>query len=214
MLVLTPSRASSSSAAMSASMACSRWRRERRVWPASDRNRRDLLPAASAFSKRRPRRGNVELARRRRSRAGNRSPDLRRRRGIRWRGRRGTRLRQRQAEAGGDIELQAHEVEAGDHLGDGMLDLKPRVHFQEEESSVRAEDELHRADVAVTRRARRGARPRRRFGHAARARLAAGASSTIFWKRRCTEHSRSKRWIARPSPSPATCTSMWRGRST
>src|ERR1044072_7558344 len=40
---------------------------------------------------------------------------------------------------------------------------------------------------------------------------APGASSTTFWCRRWSVHSRSNRCTARPWPSPRTCTSMWRG---
>ena len=38
----------------------------------------------------------------------------------------------------------------------------------------------------------------------------AGASSTIFWNRRCAEQSRSPRWITEPWVSASTCTSTWR----
>src|SRR6185437_6423459 len=38
-----------------------------------------------------------------------------------------------EAEAGDDLQLQAHEIEAGYLLGHRMLDLKPGVHLQEEE---------------------------------------------------------------------------------
>ena len=37
------------------------------------------------------------------------------------------------------------------------------------------------------------------------------ASSQTFWWRRCSEQSRSPRWIALPAPSPTICISMWRG---
>ncbi len=51
-----------------------------------------------------------------------------------------------------------------------------------------------------------------------RARVAAssradGASSMIFWWRRCRLHSRSPRWMVCPVASASTCTSMCRGRS-
>ena len=48
----------------------------------------------------------------------------------------------------------AHEIEAGDHLGDGMLDLQAGVHLEEEEAPVGAENEFDRAGVAVARRRR------------------------------------------------------------
>src|ERR1700730_17679192 len=38
-----------------------------------------------------------------------------------------------------------------------------------------------------------------------------GPSSQTFWWRRCSEQSRSPRWIAPPRPSPSTWISMWRG---
>ena len=38
-----------------------------------------------------------------------------------------------------------------------------------------------------------------------------GASSITFWWRRCTEQSRSPRWIALPWRSAKTWISMWRG---
>src|SRR5690242_11399060 len=47
-----------------------------------------------------------------------------------------------------DAQLLANEVEAGDHLGDGMLDLKARVHFDEIELAVLVE-EFDRADAEI-----------------------------------------------------------------
>src|SRR3546814_2558735 len=44
--------------------------------------------------------------------------------------------------AGGDPDHLLDQVEVGHHLGDGMLDLEPRVHLQEVEASVRPGDEL------------------------------------------------------------------------
>ena len=55
-----------------------------------------------------------------------------------------------QPPAGGDVELQLDEVEPGDRLGDGVLDLQPRV-------------DLHEREAAAS-RARRGTRPCRRCG--------------------------------------------------
>ena len=48
-------------------------------------------------------------------------------------------------------ELPLDEVEAGDELGDGMLDLQARVHLQEEELAVLVQ-ELHRPGVDVAAR--------------------------------------------------------------
>ena len=45
-------------------------------------------------------------------------------------------------------------------------------------------------------------------------RLGAGASSMTFWCRRCTEQSRSKRWMTVPWVSARICTSMCRGLTT
>ena len=55
----------------------------------------------------------------------------------------------RQPRAGGDLDLQLHQVEAGDQLGDRMLHLQPRVHFQEIEAAVLVHQELHRAGIVV-----------------------------------------------------------------
>jgi hypothetical protein len=58
-------------------------------------------------------------------------------------------LRQRQLLAGGHADHQLDQVEAGDALGDRVLDLQPRVHLQEVERLVLADDELHRAGALV-----------------------------------------------------------------
>ena len=47
-----------------------------------------------------------------------------------------------------------HEVDAGDHLGDRVLDLEPRVHLDEVELAVLVE-ELDRADAAIAELAHR-----------------------------------------------------------
>jgi hypothetical protein len=50
----------------------------------------------------------------------------------------------------GEAELLAHEVDAGDLFGDGVLDLEARVHLEERDRAVGADEELarSRADVA------------------------------------------------------------------
>ena len=63
--------------------------------------------------------------------------------------------------AGGDPQLGLHEVDVGDLLGHGVLDLDPRVHLDEVVVAVGAEQELHGAGVAVADLGRRTA-PRRR----------------------------------------------------
>jgi hypothetical protein len=50
--------------------------------------------------------------------------------------------------AGGDADLLLHQVDAGDHLGHGVLDLDARVHLDEEELAPLVQ-ELERAGAAV-----------------------------------------------------------------
>ena len=58
-------------------------------------------------------------------------------------------LRERQRFAVGNAQLPLHQIDAVDELGDRMLDLQPRVHFEEEEASVGIEHELAGAGVLV-----------------------------------------------------------------
>ena len=58
----------------------------------------------------------------------------------------------------GHEELQPHEVEAGDELGDGVLDLEAGVDLQEGEAPVGQEEELDGAGVDVADGAGRGDR--------------------------------------------------------
>src|SRR5262249_40440432 len=64
----------------------------------------------------------------------------------------------------GDLDLQPHQIDAGDLLGDRVLHLEPRVHLEEVELPARPDDELDgtRADVAdgPRRRDRRRGQPR------------------------------------------------------
>ncbi len=57
-------------------------------------------------------------------------------------------LRHRQLFAGRDTDLPLDEVDVGDHLADGMLDLESGVHLEEEEVTV-LEDELDGAGAVV-----------------------------------------------------------------
>src|SRR5690606_41494354 len=57
-------------------------------------------------------------------------------------------LPDRQLLAGGDHQLLADQVDAGDHLGDRVLDLDPGVHLDEVEAPV-LEQELEGAGAAV-----------------------------------------------------------------
>ena len=59
------------------------------------------------------------------------------------------RLLDRQRLAGGDADHLLDEIDAGDQLRHGMLDLQPRVHLQKEEALVLAHDEFHRAGAVV-----------------------------------------------------------------
>ena len=60
-------------------------------------------------------------------------------------------LAERQGLAGGDAQLLLDEVEAGDQLGDRVLDLQPGVHLHEERlvGGVAGDDELDRAGAGV-----------------------------------------------------------------
>ncbi len=51
--------------------------------------------------------------------------------------------------AGGDPHLRLHQVDLGDLLGHGVLDLDPRVHLDEDVVALGVEQELHGAGVAV-----------------------------------------------------------------
>ncbi len=57
-------------------------------------------------------------------------------------------LRRRQLAAGGDTDLLQHQIDIGDHLGDGMLDLDAGVHLDEKEFAILVE-ELHRTDAQI-----------------------------------------------------------------
>ena len=57
-------------------------------------------------------------------------------------------LAEAQLLAGGDADLLLHDVDAGDHLGDRVLDLDARVHLDEEELVVLVQ-ELERARAAI-----------------------------------------------------------------
>ena len=61
---------------------------------------------------------------------------------------------------GGDAQLQFDQIEPGDRLGDGMLDLQPRVHFHEIEFAVLVEQEFQRAGALIADRLDRGDRDR------------------------------------------------------
>ena len=62
----------------------------------------------------------------------------------------------RQRLALGDPQLQLHQVQAGDLLGDRVLDLQPGVHLQEVEGPVAVQHELDGARAGVADRLARG----------------------------------------------------------
>ncbi len=97
--------------------------------------------------------------------------------------------------AGGDPQLQLDQVEAGDELGDRVLDLQAGVDLEEEVLGgvVEAGDELDRAgvDVAAARASATASAPRRSRSPVDT--TGEGDSSITFWWRRCREHSRSPR---------------------
>ena len=119
-----------------------------------------------------------------------------------WPSKRDVVLRERQAEAGGDADLLVDEVDAGDRLGDRMLDLQAGVHLDEIELAVLVE-ELDRAGAGIAERRRWPWRRSPPILALASALIAGeGASSQTFWWRRCSEQSRSPRWTPPPLPSP------------
>src|ERR1700734_3320483 len=52
--------------------------------------------------------------------------------------------------AGGDFDLQAHEVESGHEFGHGMLDLQTGVHFEEVKATRVVGEELDRSGIVIT----------------------------------------------------------------
>ena len=90
-----------------------------------------------------------------------------------------------QAPAGGDMELELHEVGAGDRLGDGMLDLQPRVDLHEREALARGlVEELDRARAAIADRIREPHGGGRELGLLLGVSAGLADSSTTFWWRR------------------------------
>ena len=59
-------------------------------------------------------------------------------------------LRERKAAAGGNLELELHEIDTGHHLGDRMFHLKSGIGLEEVEVSFAVQQELDRARVLIT----------------------------------------------------------------
>ena len=74
----------------------------------------------------------------------------------------------------------SHQIDAGDELGDRMLDLQARVHFHEIELLRRVHQELDGARAHIADGARRGDGGLRHGGANLRSSPGAGASSMIF----------------------------------
>ena len=101
-----------------------------------------------------------------------------------------------------DADLQLHEVLAGDHLRDRVLDLQARVHLQEVGPPLGVDQELEGARVHGSRPGAPGTpRGSPMRSRSSGVRKGEGLSSITFWCRRWIEHSRSKRWTALPWPS-------------
>ena len=88
--------------------------------------------------------------------------------------------------AGGDVQLQLDEVEAGDRLGHGVLDLQARVDLHEGEAAAGGlVEELDRAGVAVAGlAARAAARPASSSCSCSGVSAGLADSSMTFWWRR------------------------------
>ena len=121
-----------------------------------------------------------------------------------------------QAPARGHVELELDEVEPGDRLGHGVLDLEARVDLHEREAALRRlVEELDGPRVAVARRAAPAGAPRCITSRSCSAVSAGLADSSItFWLRRWQQQSRTPTAHAVPWPSAITCTSTWRAAAT
>ena len=73
-------------------------------------------------------------------------------------------LRKGQGLAGGDIDLQLHQVKPGHQLGHRMLYLQARIHLQEVKILLPIHQELNGAGIGIARRLRH---PHRGLTHAA-----------------------------------------------
>ena len=86
----------------------------------------------------------------------------------------------RQVSAAGDLELPLHQIDAGDELGDRMLDLQARVHFHEVELLRGVHQELDRAGTDIADGARGGEAACAMAARTSARSPGAGASSMIF----------------------------------
>ncbi len=114
----------------------------------------------------------------------------------------------------GDAELLTHEVDAGGLLGDRVLDLQAGVDLEEGDQAVVADEELDGARAVVAGLAADGLGGLVDLGALLLGQeRRGGASSTSFWKRRCSEQSRVPATMTLPCWSAMTCASTWRALS-
>jgi hypothetical protein len=98
-------------------------------------------------------------------------------------------LRKRQFLASCHADLHLHDVDAGDQLGDRVLNLHARVHLNEEELGVLVQ-ELEGADAAIADLLQAAAR-RSPIRSMTRRGIRRGGFLDDLWWRRCIEQSRS-----------------------
>ena len=124
----------------------------------------------------------------------------------------GGQLVHREPLAGRHPDLLLHQIDSRHHLGHRMLDLDAGVHLHEVDTSrprrAASRSCRRRRSRSPSRRARR---PRPCAARSSGVSAGLGASSISFWCRRCTEQSRSPRWITLPCVSPRIWNSMCRG---
>ena len=117
-------------------------------------------------------------------------------------------------QAGGDLELAAHDVDARHELGDRVLDLDARVHLEEVPAAVGREQELRRAGADVA----DGLGEPQRGGAELAAQLAADAGRGRLLDHLLVAALHRAVALAEVEPAPwasrRICTSTWRAPST
>ena len=113
------------------------------------------------------------------------------------------------------LELQPHEIEAGDRFRHGVLDLQPRVHLQEVEAARRRRAGTRRCPRSRSPAARAAATPAAHSASRWSSRRGPGSASPPRPSGAGAGSSTRARRGARPGPaaSARTCTSTCRGRS-
>ena len=113
----------------------------------------------------------------------------------------------------GDAEHLADQVDAGDLLGDRVLHLEAGVDLQEGDRAVLADEELDGAGADVAGLLEDGLGGAYSSAFCSSDRNGAGASSTSFWWRRCSEQSRVETTTTLPWVSARHWVSTCRGLS-